>query len=69
MTEVLYCAEQLKERWLEENTGERHDTSFTPRQAEGEGAEGVLEMEKQQTGVNIPTVVIHSLKKAGNYCI
>ncbi len=38
VSEVLYWAEKLKRRWMEETTGERDDTD-TPCQTEGGGDE------------------------------
>lgn len=69
VSEVLYWAEKLKGRWLEQ----KRDYSFTLCQTEGRGEEclGVserrMEMENKQTGehpqrlFSVPKIVVYSI--------
>ncbi|XP_068581123.1 small RNA 2'-O-methyltransferase isoform X2 [Cebidichthys violaceus] len=71
--EVLYWAEQLRRRWVEEETGQRDDAD-TPRPAEGDGeeyhraSEQHLEMEEQTAaacGAAMKNLVEHQDVEAG----
>lgn len=53
MSEVLYWAEKLKSRWMEEKAVERNSGAYTLRQTEeGEEclSERCMELEEKQTG-------------------
>lgn len=64
MSEVLYWAEKLKGKWMEEMTGEGNG-AHTLRQPEGGGegcvSERCTEVEEKQTG-EYPTAVLNSYK-------
>ncbi|XP_031715505.1 small RNA 2'-O-methyltransferase isoform X2 [Anarrhichthys ocellatus] len=61
-TEVLYWAEQLRRRWVEEETGQGDDAD-TPAEGEGKECHRVseqhLEMEEKQTAAAMKNLVEH----------